>query len=443
MVKMKRTGTAVSLYLPADVKYLHDLAKQDPNLVPSNIYADALRAVLGNVDPMHPLEIIRENQRKTISELEERLGLARNQLEMTEQRLPGEIAKRFYLENVLGKSELKEMGQLRKILFFDINGGSSEITVPTNDGEAMTNRYIELIGKYEATKFGTENISIEKVGIKHRHPAEFTNGDLTYCVNSNELDDVCQNIDLTLKNRSLVDNPLGANLCDDLQYRCDKCLNRRQREFNEHKLKPFWEVEVLSQEQIIVNASLSKRKPGAIRSKQGLLQRNEEILQDARKLALIQHFREDWAATYPEDAMLLESLNDQRNQRPECDVNDIIIPKWAGSNRWGNKRKMLLDVIKRNGGETYEIYTKNLTLYLECNEKQTGFISQRLQEWYATGCKWDEKVNLLNVDNVMQTPSVVAAMIGSPTQSTYVKTQREVLVNLINDAKMIGYSLGQ
>ena len=443
MVQMKRTGTAVSLYLPADVKYLHDLAKQDPNLVPSNIYADALRAVLGNVDPMHPLEIIRENQKKTIGELEERLGLARNQLEMTEQRLPGEIAKRFYLENVLGKSEYKEMGQLRKILFFDISGGSSEITIPTNDSEAMIERYIHLIGKYEATKFGTENISIEKVGMQHRHPLEFIASDATYCVNSAELDDACQNIDLTLKTRPLTDSPLATNLCDDLQYRCDKCLKQRQREYINSKLKPFWEVEVLSQEQMIVNASITKKHQGAIRTKQGLLARNNEILQDARKLALIQHLRDDWAATNPEDAMLLESLDEQRNQRPERDKNDIIIPNWIGSNRWGNKRKMLLDAIKRNGGETYQVYTKNLELYLESNKKQTGFISEKLQEWYATGCLWDEQINLLNVQNVMQQPSVVTAMHGSITQSTYVKSQREVLVNLVNDAKMIGYSLGQ
>jgi hypothetical protein len=443
MVKMKRTGTAVSLYLPADVKYLHDLAKQDPNLVPSNIYADALRAVLGNVDPMHPLEIIRENQRKTISELEERLGLARNQLEMTEQRLPGEIAKKFYLENVLGKSEVKEMGQLRKILFFDISGGSSEITVTTNDGEAMIERYVNLIGKFEATKFGTENISIEKVGMKHRHPVEFTSNGSTYCVNSNNLDDVCQNVDLSSKSRSLIESPIANNLCDDLQYRCDKCMSQRQRDFTNSKLKPFWEVEALSPEQIIVNDSLINRKNNPLGTKQGLLARNKEILQDARKLALIQHFRDEWTSTFPEDAMALESLNEQRNHRPERDANDLIIPNWVGSNRWGRQRKMLLEVLKRKGGETFEVYTKNLDLYLQCNKKQTVFISERLQQWYATGCQWDEKVNLLNVHNVLQQPSVVTSMMGSPTQTTYVKTQREVLVNLVNDAKIIGYSLGQ
>ena len=66
---MEISGGAVSLYLKADVKHLHDLAKQHPHLVPSEIYATALRSALGDAEAKHPMELMCENQKREVQEL--------------------------------------------------------------------------------------------------------------------------------------------------------------------------------------------------------------------------------------------------------------------------------------------------------------------------------------------------------------------------------------
>ena len=440
MSKTKRSGTAVSLYLPYEVKYLHDIAKEDPNLICSQIYADALRAILGNIEPKHPLEVIRENQKKKINELEQELNHARNQLAMTEQRLPGEIARIFFLENVLGKDEYKEMSQLRTILFFDVRGAHANITVPLNEPQEMLNRYIQLVGQYEATKNGEQNVSLDSVNLSDRHPVELVLDGIKLCSNSEDPSIDCRN---RYRDESGIvrfkESNVGKNLCDDLIYRCDSCFGIRNTDFKNKKLKPFWEMESLTQNQRII--ATATKPSGNDNTKEGILQRNERLLFESRRMALIAYSKDQWATDYPELAMEFEELCREQSA-PLPHQEGITIYRWEGSKRWrpGTRTKNL-EIMKSQSPEHYEIYTQKLQRFYELNQLQSDFIKEKITSWYENDCVWDEQISVVSVDEDIMKESQINIMGWNAKTITYVPSQREVLVNLINDAKAIGLQL--
>ena len=439
--KNKRTGTAVSLYLPYEVKYLHDIAKEDPNLICSQIYADALRAILGNIEPKHPLEVIRQNQKRKINELEEQLNHARNQLAMTEQRLPGEIARIFFLENVLGKEEHKEMSQLRTVLFFDSRGAHSNITVPLNSPDQMLDRYIQLVGQYEATKNGEQAISLESVNLTDRHPIELVQEGVKLCCNAEDPSIDCRNMTRDENGFSkLEESTTGKNLCDDLIYRCDSCFGVRQTDYKNKKLKPFWEMESLTQNQRIISAGLKKKSPGRDDSKEGILQRNERLLFESRRMALISYSKDQWATDNPEIAMEFEELNRERDA-PLPHNDGITIPRWEGSRRWRGSRSRTLELMRTQHPDDYVMYQTKLQRWYELSQHQSEFIKSKISAWYENDCAWDEQISVVAIDEDVMKESQINIMGWDAKTITYVPSQREVLVALINDAKAIGLQL--
>jgi len=440
--KNRRTGSAVSLYLPYDVKYLHDLAKEDPNINCSEVYSDALRALLGNIEPKHPLEVIRENQKKKIKELESMLNTAKGQLAMTEERLPKEIARIFFMENVLGKTEYSEMKQLRTILFFDTNSPSQNISIPLNDPDGMLNRYIELIGKYEATKHGQSNLVISSINLQDRHPIEFNTSGGRICFNSNDVEVTCQNLQRLSGDPypKYTESNIATNLCDDLVYRCDACLKTRESEHKNRKLKPYWELDTLTTTQLIVETQSSKKSVGST-SKQGLLARNETLLFESRRMALISYSKTQWANENQELATELELLNSERNMAV-IQEDGVLTPQWNGSNRWrkGTRDRMLAKM--RHDGLYYDEYTQKLQRVVKLNELQSSFIKEKIGAWYDSGCTWDEEISLVRPDHDVMLESHISTLAEHGKRHiTYVPSQREVIVSLLNDARVIGLQL--
>ena len=299
----------------------------DPDIVPSNVYAMALRSVLGDSEERHPMELMLDQQRSDIEEIENALLEARQRLSSTESRLPGELARADWLRNLIGKDGLEQMKRLRTFLFFDakynvwatspidLHGSTSLYSRPRNGKEALQ-QYRELVAMYESTKRGP--VAGNHFEVKqHYHPEHLLSaeGDFDCC--DNHYNHPCESH--------------GTNLCDDLKYRCDECWDERQLM---HKglnlkaekipvLKPHWEVEALTQEQVaLVEAVGDSNGRIKLQTGVGYLKQEQQAFEILRKKAIIKWAMESWSRLYPEESSTLETLADERMTRGLCRIAD-------------------------------------------------------------------------------------------------------------------------
>tara|TARA_B110000444_G_scaffold197342_1_gene188155 strand:- start:590 stop:1849 length:1260 start_codon:yes stop_codon:yes gene_type:complete len=337
---MKRTrgsGSAVSLYLPADVKYLHDLAVQDPNLTASEIYANALRSILGDKEAKHPLELMQESQELEINNLNAMLEQATKRLEATQSRLPNEIAKATWLRHNLGESHLKTMEHLRVMLFFNANvANTNGIKIPSTP-RACLDLYKEYISRYEATKKGPEHTK-EFTLLVDRHPSNLKQSHVK-CINADNLEiECCIKIPGQDGRYEYIQSDRGTELGDDLIYRCSSCWTERKLAHKGKdtegkkiaKLLPYWKTEILSDEEMVL---IGKRND--INADVGLLQHQKNtVLGD--ELVKLQALAEDsFDVEHTDKASRIEELMNLAKAKFEYDSKtNERIPQWKGHKNW-------------------------------------------------------------------------------------------------------------
>lgn len=396
--KRKGSGTAVSIYLPADVKHLHDLAIQDPNLVPSEIYRNALQSILGDHEIKHPLELMKENQELEVKQLSDALVEASKRLELTTQRLPSEIAKSNWLQHNLGDTQLAEMEYLRILLFFDSSHskpyGLEKLKVSSNSQEILQ-RYKTLISKYEATKLGPEK-SKDFEMIEDRHPQSMS---IPYikCVSSEDMAVDCHiSIHSADGKITHIESDRGIELCDDLQYRCTGCWNARK---NAHlgfkrvgmtkvdvpKLKPYWKTEALTEIQQL-------NQPQSIKGI-GTLQVVSNKIRTNQLEASIVRANEIYILEMPESASRIEELEDLASAVYLKEDNGDEIPAYQGHQRWSQFR------IKERIATMQRRYPSNFEEY---NRLKNELSDLKLQKQQFVKSKTDELVSVMLANDIEQ-----------------------------------------
>ncbi len=387
--KRKGSGTAVSIYLPADVKHLHDLAIQDPYLVPSEIYRNALQSILGDREVKHPLELMKESQEAEVKELTEMLLEATRRLESTTERLPTELAKSNWLQHNLGETQLAEMEHLRTILFFDsskpkpIGKGLEKISFSSDVNESLL-RYRTLISRYEATKLGPENTKNFEL-IEDRHPPELKQG-YVRCVNANDMSiDCCISITAIDGTKHTIESDRGTELGDDLQYRCTGCWNARRNEHNGFKqvgfsqtievpkLKPYWKTEALTENQ----QKMVPRVEKGVGTLQVMANQNlKNQLEQSKARAL-----EIYHLECVDEASRIEELTDLAKAPYLRDENDEEIPAYQGHQRWSAVRvKERKQLMQRKYPDLFEEYNRLKLELSNLQNKKKEFIKSKTDE---------------------------------------------------------------
>lgn len=388
---LKMSGGAVSLYLPADVKHLHDLARMNPNINCSEIYSIALRSALGESEMKHPMEIMVENQKREVEQIQEQLESARKRLQSSEGRLPLELAKADYMRNLLGQTGLTQLRQLRIFLFFDATTSISPM--PRSGAEALAT-YKELLSKYEQTKRGPVAGQEFQI-IDNLHPQHLITDEGYHCC---EIGEECG-----VKERKSTDgrwetihhhDTMGVHLCDDLKYRCTIHWNKRKsKQLGKEmtptgvksvaRLKPHWEEEELTSEQI----ALSQSKQ-TIHKDEGFLAQEEKALTSFRANSVIQWAIKTWGIENPQEKQLLDRLRSEKEttQRDESGRN---LPNWAGMPSGSNDNfKNRMRVINGMTEEQKDNYKKELESYESLVKSRGNYIFSKVNEWRQKGEKW-------------------------------------------------------
>ncbi len=385
---MKRTrgsGSAVSLYLPADVKYLHDLAVQDPNLTASEIYANALRSILGEKEAKHPLELMQESQELEISNLNEMLEQATKRLEATQSRLPKEIAKATWMRHNLGKEHLEAMEHLRILLFFNANvPNSSGLKIPSTPS-ACLDLYKEYISRYESTKRGPDQTK-EFTLLADRHPS-ILKQPYVKCINAENLEiECCIKIPGQDGRYEYIESDRGTELGDDLIYRCASCWSSRKLEHKGKdrkgkkiaKLLPYWKTEILTDEEMNLIGKRNELLPDA-----GLLQHQKNSVLEAEIARLTEIATDSFDIEHTDKASRIEELNNSAKGKFEYDSkNNERIPQWKGHKNWmgavaygNNVRRM-----QNQYPEHYEEFMNFKKELGELNKFKIHFINTRKKE---------------------------------------------------------------
>jgi|SaaInlV_125m_DNA_1040241.scaffolds.fasta_scaffold00793_21 hypothetical protein len=385
---MKRTrgsGSAVSLYLPADVKYLHDLAVQDPNLTASEIYANALRSILGDKEAKHPLELMQESQELEISNLNELLEQATKRLEATNSRLPKEIAKATWMRHNLGKEHLESMEHLRILLFFNANiPNHNGIKIPSTP-RACLDLYKEYISRYEATKRGPDQTT-EFTLLTDRHPQHLKQPHVK-CINSDNLEiECCIKIPGKDGRYDYIESNRGTELGDDLVYRCASCWSARKLEHKGvdrkgkkiAKLLPYWKTEILTDEEMNLIGKRNQLLPDA-----GLLQHQKNSILDAEIDKLNKIAIDAFDVEHTDKASRIEELENSAKSGFEYDPKtNERIPQWKGHKNWmssvaygNNLRRM-----QNQYPERYEEFMNFKKELGELNKFKNEFINSRKKD---------------------------------------------------------------
>jgi hypothetical protein len=387
--KRKGSGTAVSIYLPADVKHLHDLAIQDPNLVPSEIYRNALQSILGDREVKHPLELMKESQEAEVKELSEMLLQASKRLESTTARLPNELAKSNWLRHNLGETQLAEMEHLRIVLFFDsshpkaIGRGLEKINFSSDVNESLL-RYKTLISKYEATKLGPEMTKDFQL-IDDRHPPELKQG-YVRCVNADDMSiDCCISIKDIDGTATTIESDRGIELGDDLQYRCTSCWTARR---NEHKgfkkvgwsqtvdiprLKPYWKTEALTENQQKIMPKVEK----GIGTLQVIANQSLKIQLEKSKARA----EEIYHLECVEDASRIEELIDLASAPYLKDEFGEEIPAYQGHKRWSvHRTRGRKELMKSKYPDLYDEFHALKLELSNLKNKKKEFIKSKTDE---------------------------------------------------------------
>lgn len=390
---MKVGGGAVSLYLNADVKHLHDLARQHPHLTCSEIYATALKAALGEASAKHPLEMMIENQKKEVQEIENELKSALDRLKVSESKLPMELARADYMANLLGSEGNIELRSLRTFLFFNSTfwGG---VGSPPKSAEEGLNRYRELLSKYENTKRGP--IAGKQFHlIEDLHPTHLKFEGTIHCC---EVDpDVCGSTHYGMKEdgtRGTIRTPsiIGNNLCDDLKYRCNICWSNRRlhhageaivngQKIKVPELKPHWLEEELTSEQIAFAETGTTMNENL-----GFLEQSQNAMQSYRTKQVVGWAMEQWELQFQEDKAILDRLEKERTTTAR-DENGRNLPTWAGMPH-GFGMKARQRVLNSMTSQERAAYEKEVQSFYELIRKRADFITENINEWKSIGRPW-------------------------------------------------------
>jgi hypothetical protein len=409
---VKISGGAVSLYLTADVKHLHDLARQHPHLTCSEIYATALRSALGEAEEKHPLEMMMDNQKREVEEIQAQLDSATKRLEATEGKLPLELAKAEWMRNLLGQEGLTRLKALRRYLFFDATSWSG-LNAPKSGREGLV-EYKELLTKYEQTKRGPTIGGIQI--IDNLHPSHLFKpedhssweGVVPICCEVER--GVCgiQQWEATptyVGRDVYVENSEGTNLCDDLQFRCPIHTRKRQyayqgKEINSHnvtvtcpKLKPHWEEEEMTPEQV---ALAERGQHFQMSNNSGYLQQEELNMAASRSKKIISWAISEWQLKNPGAYSQLTQLTNERSTTAR-DENNRHLPTWAGmpAIRKGDKKFRISSATATRRGLINQMSEAERAAYQECLKSyetlllsRGEYISGLVSEWRAGGQQW-------------------------------------------------------
>jgi hypothetical protein len=388
---LKISGGAVSLYLPADVKHLHDLARMNPNINCSELYSVALRSALGESETKHPMELMVENQKKEVEQIQEDLEAAQKRLASSEGRLPLELAKADYMRNLLGQNGLTQLRQLRIFLFFDATINVSPM--PRSGSEALAT-YKELLSKYEQTKRGPVAGQEFQI-IDNLHPEHLITNEGYHCC---EIDGTCG-----MNERKSVDgrwqtihhhDTMGTHLCDDLKYRCSNHWNIRKLKHQGKenaptgvktvsRLKPHWEEEELTSEQI----ALSQSKQ-TIHKDEGFLAQEEKALTSYRANSVIQWAIKSWGIENLQQKQILDQLQKQKETTVR-DESGNNLPTWAGMPSGINDNlKNRMRVINGMTEQEKDDYKKELQRYESLVKSRGAYIFSKVSEWRKSGEIW-------------------------------------------------------
>jgi len=386
--ELRISGGAVSLYLTAEIKHLHDLARQHPHIVCSEIYAMALRSSLGEVEAKHPMELLVENQEHEVQAIMDQLESARNRLKASTSRLPMELARAEWMRNALGRNGLAELKALRIFLFFDATVNPNLSTDRPKNGEESLSRYKELLFKYESTKNGP--IENQKFQIlEHLHPSHFTLENGFLCCESDESCGEHSRISTAGKYENHFEGSnIAINLCDDLKYRCHQHLQiRRAHHIGKTlsgqsitKLKPHWEEEELTAEQIAITETSTK-----MNSSSGYLAQEAKAMTELRGKKVIQWAITTWESNNPKEHRLLERLKLERETTARGEDGNPK-PTWAGLPL--HNQKLRSSLIARMNESELKTYKSNLGNWESLCLERGVFISGLVKSWKNTGSSW-------------------------------------------------------
>lgn len=354
----KRNGGAVSLYLPSEVKHLHEMASADENMKPSKIYADALRAIFGDVEELHPIEHLAQTQIEEIEDLQVQIDALKDKHKKTSERIPIALATAFWDKNKVSDAEYRELRQLRSILWYKVEG-TKEITVEIT-GDACLQRYKELIFRHFATANGPEIGSAIHQGEDYH--SVFNEHGVALCCN-HELNE-CRN----LKGSIVQECTLGTNISDDLKYRCDDCFEERRKT----EETPIWVSKKIQLE--------PKQK------REGLLLGERKAKQLKLRKILIANAKRQWEQENPGIANELDQLHLEASERTTF-KDGVLAPSWRGSNNWPRTRSRLsiMNKMKIDDPTSYEEYKANEEKLVSINREQAEFIKQELVKWEHKG----------------------------------------------------------
>ena len=364
-IGIKKTGRPVTLYLNGETAHLYDLAKLNPNITVSHLLNQALQAALGDASERHPMEVMVEDLKADLDEIEKQREIIKQRLEVAQDRLPEELARSEWLKNILGKDGEIRLMNLRTWLFFDARHTARSFIPPKNGREALE-EYKQLLSKYESTKRGPTVDGNFEIG-DNLHP-ESKEG---FCCEENCMEEH------------------NGKISDDLKFRCE--LHHRAR-FAKHwengvnKLKPHWIEESLTHEQIVLIQAATK---GGFKLQKGMgyLVQEENALQSLRTSLIIERATQSWENQNPGENEQLSHLIETKDKVCERDSNANPTKTWEGLPGASNTR-LRTQMIQSMNQEERDAYKAKSDLYMELIRNRGESIRTKVEAWRTAGQPW-------------------------------------------------------
>lgn len=362
---MKKTGRPVTLYLNGETAHLYDLAKLNPSITVSHLLNQALQAALGDNAERHPMEVMVEDLKSDLEEIEKEKDAIKERLHNAQERLPEELARSNWLKNILGKEGEIRLMNLRTWLFFDARHTASNFLHPKN-GRLALQEYKMLLSKYESTKRGPI-VQSDFTITDNLHPEE----KIGFCCEENCIHEH-QN-----------------EISDDLKYRCKTHHSERLAKHYEtgiNRLKPHWIEESLTHEQIVL-IQAQTRNGFKLQKGRGYLVQEETALQSLRTSLIIERATLSWESENPESHGKLSHLIETKDKVCERDANANPTKTWEGLPGSSNTR-LRTSMIQSMSSEEKEEYKQKSELYMELITKRGEEIRTKVEAWREAGRPW-------------------------------------------------------
>jgi len=376
--KLKKAGKPVTLYLDGETAHLYDLARLDPTITVSHLFCSALQAALGDEAQKHPMELMLEQNKAEVEEIEEMLENARGRVASTEKRLPLELARVEWLSNLLGTEGLVRLRNLRTFLFYDATCTIQPQPDSARDGLL---EYGELLRRYEYTKATDVDSQFACHSFWEGLPERL------------EIPSSCCWEDGCIQTT-------GQDISCDLNWRCEEHhtsrwqqkkgwdpITRKKLIGEAHRMatRPHWEIEELSSAQI---AMMTVRAKGTLQisAETGYISHERKAFTTIRSSAITAMAIDLWERQNSTDAAILAELDATRDGVNERDEAGNPALTWAGMPTGNNSlRKTML---YKMTSEQLASYKENCNHRISLMEFRGEFIRAIRTDWNEAGQPW-------------------------------------------------------